>query len=207
VEHPHRDRRFRSNCARGPVVVVTVRRSSNGFIVCLTCAVLTMACGDSSPTSPSASLPTTFLSLVSSPGDRIGDGFTQRVGLSDALFSARVSTLSGDRQSIDIGVSPIGGVSVGWWWNMRFAMPPGEPLRTGTFDGARRWPGQGTQPGMDFSGSGRGCSALSGRFVITELVPGQSSTPDRLHITFEQLCDGATAPIRGEISIAANPWR
>ena len=184
---------------------MTVRRRS-AITFCFVCVLLTSACGDS-PTSPSSSSPTTFLSLVSSPGDQIGNGFTQRVGLSQGIFSAQVSTLFGGRQSVDIRVTPVGGLTVGWWWSLRFTMPPGQPLRTGAFEGARRWPGEGNQPGMEFSGSGSGCSALSGRFVITELVLGQSATPDRLQMTFEQQCNTATAPIRGEISIVSNPWR
>jgi len=175
--------------------------------------VLTVtACGDS-PASPSSSSPTTYLSLESSPGDGIGNGFTQRVGLSEGIFSARVYPISSGRQSVAIDIKPSANQSAGWWWTLWFTMPPGEPLHTGTFVGVHRWPGADGQAGMDFSGSGRGCSFLTGSFTVKEVVVGQASggfegyNLDRLLVTFEQVCDGAKAPIRGEISIAANPWR
>jgi hypothetical protein len=176
-------------------------------LVSLFGALLTSACGGDSPTSPSApASSTTFLSLVSSPGDQIGNGFTQRVGLSEGVFSARVSTIFGGRQSVEVNVRPTGNRS-DWWWMLRFTMPPGEPLHAGTFENARRWPGEGSQAGLEFSGSGAGCSSSTGRFVITEWVPGQTDIPNRLLMTFEQRCDSASVPIRGEVSIATNPWR
>jgi hypothetical protein len=84
-------------------------------------------------------------------------------------------------------------------------MPPGQPLRPGTYEGARRF-AEGNRAGLDFDASGVGCDA-TGRFTISEVGLGAADTLDRLHMTFEQQCHGATAPIRGEISIAANPWR
>jgi hypothetical protein len=60
---------------------------------------------------------------------------------------------------------------------------------------------------MEFSGSGAGCNSLTGKFVIAEIAVGSDINLDRLHATFEQTCDSATAAIQGEISIVANPWR
>jgi hypothetical protein len=187
--------------------VVTANAAAGRFaaIAFLLGALLMAGCGDS-PTSPSSSVPTTFLSLTSTPGDRIGNGFKQHVGLADGVFSARVDAIHGSRVSVAIGVRPVGR-SLDWWWDLRFTMPAGQALRPGTYEGVHRWPGVGEQAGMDFSGTGRGCSYLTGRFVITEVALGPDNTLDRLHITFEQQCDSATAPIRGEISIVANPWR
>jgi hypothetical protein len=183
--------------------------------------LLGTACGDS-PTSPSSSTSTTFLSLVSSPGDLLGNGFTQRVGLSEAVFFARVLQLAYNRQAqfelrhpadiptqqvVDISVEPPRGVRSEWSHRLLFALPVGQPLRPGTFEGATLWPGDVDHPGIRLTVNGWECTSLTGRFVITELVLGQGSTPDRLHMTFEQRCLGATAPIRGEVSIVANPWR
>lgn len=151
-------------------------------------AVVTMSCGGSSPTGPSSSSePTTFLSLVSVPGDQIGNGFTQRVGLSEAIFSARsyYGGANNSRQLVRIGVSPKDG-TMAWWWNLMLSMPEGEPLHTGTYEGVKRWVAAGkTEAGMDFSGSGAGCSFLTGRFVIDELVLGASdaTTPTSIGCT------------------------
>ena len=90
-------------------------------------------------------------------------------------------------------------------------MPEGEPLHVGTYEGVKGRGTSRTEAGMDFSGTGSACNSLTGRFVIDELMVGASNgnqtNIDRLHITFEQRCDTASAPIRGEISIVANPWR
>ena len=177
-------------------------------------AVATTSCGGGSPTGPSSSsAPTTFLSLVSVPGDQIGNGFTQRVGLSEAIFSAHSyhGGANNSRQLVRIGVSPKDGTAA-WWWNLMLSTPEGQTLHAGTYEGVKRWGTQAsTEAGMDFSGTGRGCAFLTGRFVIDELVLGASdgtnTNIDRLHLTFEQRCDSASAPIRGEISIVANPWR
>lgn len=170
------------------------------------------ACGgedSGSPTGPSGS-PTTFISLVSSPGDQIGNGFTQRAGLADGTFAARMDYLAGNRIGINIDARA-NGIPSQWWWSMRFTMAPGQPLVPGTYEGATRWGGGGAGPWMDVSGNGRGCGFLTGRFVITEVTLGPTTIVgapvDRLHLTFEQQCTSASAPLRGEISIVANPWR
>jgi hypothetical protein len=160
--------------------------------------------GCHSPTSPSSSS-TTFLAVASAPGDLIGNGFTQRVGLADAIFSAQVSPADFDDRWFTIDVRPIGG-RLQWNWSLRVMMPSRQPLRPGTYEGAQRF-ADAAGAGLDFSGSGRGCGDLTGRFTIAELALGPGNTLDRLHMTFEQRCAGATAPLRGEISIAANPWR
>jgi hypothetical protein len=173
-------------------------------------AVVAAACGSDSPTAPSQPASVTFLSVISSPGDQIGNGFRQHVRLADGVFSTRVDDLFGGRQSVQIDIQPAVRTQP-WWWSLRFAMPTGQPLQPGTYENARRWPGDPGQPGFEFAGTGSGCSTSTARFVISEVtvgVPGGFTRQlDRLRMTFEQTCDRATAPITGEISIAANPWR
>jgi hypothetical protein len=197
---------------RGAVVMLPQKHACRLALIALaSLALASMSCGGGSPTGPSPSSgPATFLSLVSSPGDQIGNGFTQRVGLSEAIFSAQSYPVYGNRVAVKIGISPKDGTQA-WWWTLMLATPPGQPLRTGAYEGARRWGSDGTEAQMDFGGTGRGCSSLTGRFVIDDLALGASDGSyrniDRLHMTFEQTCDRASAPIRGEISIVANPWR
>ena len=182
------------------------------IVMTLVAPCLLTACGggdSGSPTGQSGS-PTTFISIVSSPGDQMGNGFTQRAGLTDGTFSARVDYLAGNRIGINVEARA-SAVPSQWWWLMRFTMPPGQPLVPGTYEGATNWGSAGIAPGMDVSGNGRSCGFLTGRFVITEVALGPSTTVgapiNRLHMTFEQRCTTATAPLRGEISIVANPWR
>jgi len=164
-------------------------------------------CGGS-PTSPSARS-WTFLSLTSSPGDVIGNGFTQLVHLDEAVFSAHAVLVANNQVWLEISVNPRQ-VGAGWWWHLQFSLPTG-PLRPGVFEAPSRLPGLPGQAAMDVGGSGSGCSRLSGHFEITEAVatvtPAVGNNVDRLHLTFEQWCEGATAPLRGEVAIVANPWR
>jgi hypothetical protein len=172
-------------------------------------SILAAACGGGSPNAPSQPTSVTFLSLTSNPGDPIGQGFKQRAGLSDGTFSARVSELAGGRQGVNLDIQGNGNLP-SWGWTIRLTMPPGQPLQPGTYDGARRWPGEAGQPGFELFGAGRSCDSTS-RFVISEVAVGELAfigrNLDRLRMTFEQRCDGATGSMTGEISIAANPWR
>jgi len=82
-----------------------------------------------------------------------------------------------------------------------------DPLAVGTYNDARRWPFAGAQPALSFSGTGRGCNTLTGSFVIREMVLGAGGTLDRFQASFEQHCEGRSPALRGDVSIAANPWR
>lgn len=178
----------------------------------IVCALLivfsTAGCGNDGPTSPSAQN-TTQLAVISSPGDVVGNGFTQRVGLDDGIFAATLWGINGNRQSLEVAISP---KTPGAWssWSMRFATPVGETLRPGTYDGITSWPGQNGQAGFTFS-SGLVCNHTS-RVVITEAVvaagnPLTGVSVERLKLSFEMRCAGATAPFKGELTILANPWR
>ncbi|MBB6053633.1 hypothetical protein [Armatimonas rosea] len=53
---------------------------------------------------------------------------------------------------------------------------------------------------MDISASSRGCNSLTGRFVVPEYVLSATNEVERLHLTFEQHCEGGIPALRGEIS-------
>jgi hypothetical protein len=56
-------------------------------------------------------------------------------------------------------------------WQMIFGMPSGQPLTTGTYVNATRYPSQSsTAPGLDFSKHGSGNNELSGKFTILEVI-------------------------------------
>src|SRR5262249_6839598 len=95
-----------------------------------------------------------------------------------------------------------------WWWNIDFAAPGGQRLAVGTYENARRYPFQpSSQPGLDVSGTGRGCNTLTGRFVLSELRIGLLNTVDRLVASFDQNCEGASPALHGVLVVESNPWR
>jgi hypothetical protein len=167
---------------------------------------LAAACGGS-PLGPSESAQSTFLTFSSQKGDYIGQGESHRYTLADGVWSASYLPNYGGRPAITLGIRPKDGV-YNWWWNLSLAAPLGRQLAVGTYETARRWPFEPPdQPGLDFSGSGRGCNTSTGRFVITELALGPDNSVDSLHATFEQHCEGVSVALTGEVAIVANPWR
>ena len=171
---------------------------------------MTLACGDGdgdSVTGPSRGAPiTSFLDLRSDPGDYIGAGESHRYTLADSIWQARVTVGVVEPNHVSISLRPINN-SLSWWWNLNLSAPTGQSLKPGTYENARRWPFAAGQPGLDFSGTGRGCNTLTGSFVIRALEMGPGNSLDRFHATFEQHCEGSSPALRGEISVVANPWR
>jgi hypothetical protein len=101
----------------------------------------------------------------------------------------------------------------GDWWTLDFDAPgtsdrpvPGQSavLVPGTYASAHRYPFNGTGPGLDLSGEGRGCNELTGSFTVTKavFVGGYVQAFDA---TFEQHCEGGTPAARGEVHISNAP--
>lgn len=132
--------------------------------------------------------------LTSDAGDYIGQGRTYNYTRADAII-----TLTANATSIQVGVT--GDQS----WNGNFQVPSGAQLAAGTVFNGTRWPFQGSNAGLNWSGEGRGCNMLNGFFVIDSLrwsgATG-SSTLEAIALRFEQHCEGATAALRGTIT-----WR
>ena len=170
-------------------------------------SVLIAGCGEGNRlTGPSGSAVSTFLEFQSEPGDYIGAGESHRYTLEDTDWTARVTVGVTEPNHIVVSLRPKTG-SLTWWWNLNLAAPTGQSLKAGAYQDARRWPFHGQQPGLDFTGTGRGCNTLTGSFVISSLRIGPGNSLDRLHATFEQHCEGRSPALKGEISIVANPWR
>jgi hypothetical protein len=169
---------------------------------------MTLACGDGdSVTGPTRGTPTTtFLDLRSDPGDYIGAGESHRYTLEDSIWQARVTVGVVEPTHVSISLRPINN-SLAWWWTLNLSVPSGQTLKVGTYNDARRWPFSQAQPGLDFSGTGRGCNTLTGSFVIKAIQLGPANSLDRFHATFEQHCEGGSPALRGEINVVANPWR
>jgi hypothetical protein len=84
-------------------------------------------------------------------------------------------------------------------WGADFALPSGVSWAPGTYAGAARYPFQSaSQPGLNFSGEGRGCNQLSGWFEIAEIqVVGNTVT--RLAVDFVQHCESGEPALFGAI--------
>lgn len=146
------------------------------------------------PASPAAAAPSEVirLTLDSAAGDYIGQGVDRQYTPADGSFS--VSSSSGDRV-VSVRFT---GSAPSVWWNLQFRAPEGEVLARGPYEGATRAAfASPTRPGLDVSGSGRGCNTLEGRFDVNEVAFANGSVA-HLAVTFEQFCDGSSAPLRGE---------
>jgi hypothetical protein len=146
-----------------------------------------------------APLPGSFLSFSSEPGDYIGGGQSLSFTPDSATFNVSGSE---DRREFHLQLFP----TAGSFWFLDLAAPLGQQLQPGTYEGATRWPFQSpTQPGLSFSGDGRGCNTLTGRFVVLEAKYGPAGYIERFHATFEQHCEGGPAALRGEVQIINPP--
>jgi len=134
----------------------------------------------------------TSLTMSSDPGDYIGGGRQYTYTLQDSAISVA--------RNYDSGVS----VSFGGW-NLDFAAPFGQPLMTGVYTGAMRWPFQDdNRAGLDVFGQGRGCNKVTGAFTVRQLEYDHSGTVQSFWATFEQHCEGMVPALRGELRFNAD---
>jgi hypothetical protein len=85
-------------------------------------------------------------------------------------------------------------------WNFTVSAPRGQSLTPGLYDNATRSPfREGSHPGLDVSGDGRGCNTLEGRFEVKDIAFKPDGQPERLWVVFEQHCDRTNAAAFGEV--------
>ncbi len=132
--------------------------------------------------------------LRSQPGDYAGGGGSYDYTPADSEFSA-----SGNPQVITL--DRIRG-TVGYTASVQFAAPPGQSLVDGqTYDGALRYPFNGTSPGLVATVTG-GCNGTTGSFTIKEIAFAHGAL-SRLSATFVQHCDGSIPTLSGWVSFHA----
>jgi hypothetical protein len=138
------------------------------------------------------------LSFSGDDGDYIsqGDSWSYATSKGDAL---NVSSSSGSTVSISVNAYN------GDWWTLTFDAPGTQVLTARTYSAAHRHPFNGTGPGLDLSGEGRGCNELTGSFTVTKAVFGRDGYVQAFDATFEQHCEGGTAAARGRVHIANSP--
>jgi Putative Ig domain len=136
------------------------------------------------------------LSLVSDPGDFVGQGQT--------LFLVPDNGITATGTSSSGVVQVFFFTSSGEFWFLDFAAPIGQPLAAGTYSGAALYPFEAPgQPGLSVSGDGRGCSTITGSFTVVEIGYLSNGNVGSLDATFEQHCDGAAPALRGELKFNA----
>ncbi len=86
------------------------------------------------------------------------------------------------------------------YWHVSVAAPPGQPLRAGTYTGAvrRGFEGPG-QPGLEFYGTGRGCSTLTGEFTVSQVTLDGAGVVTGADISLVQYCDSNPYPLRARL--------
>jgi Calx-beta domain len=138
----------------------------------------------------SASTPQTFLTLISQPGDYIGQGTTETYTSADGTF-----TVNNTSNTISISFHT---PSYSHTWLLQFGTPTSQKFGHGEFEGAQRTAFRSpTRPGIDVSGDGRGCNTDTGRFLVSDFVLNADGTVARLAIDFEQHCEGSTPALYG----------
>ncbi|HEX2078592.1 MAG TPA: Ig-like domain-containing protein [Longimicrobium sp.] len=143
----------------------------------------------------------TFLRYTSTPGEWVGQGQTANYPVNSGTWSV---TLSADQRELRIRFNGGGNT----WWDATFSAPSGQKLDVGTYQNVARWPFQPpASPGLSFSGSGRGCSTVTGHFTIHDLALDPAGKLHRFHVTFRQHCDEKAPYLDGEIALLLEPLR
>jgi hypothetical protein len=92
------------------------------------------------------------------------------------------------------------------WYDVELSAPRGEALAVGTYTGATRSASrQGTDPGIDVGGDGRGCNTTAGDFTIHEFERNEDGSVRALSASFRQWC-GSTrngSKLIGELRLAS----
>lgn len=143
----------------------------------------------------------TSLTLVSSPGDYIGQGLTEGFDAPGATFTpggyAQVGATAGSLW-IDVTTSTEN-------WEVMFMPPAGQQLQPGTYTNALRAPFNGSSPGLSVTGDGRGCNNDYGSFTIYQLAFASNGSLTQLDADFVQTCESTTAPaLQGTVRYQAS---
>jgi hypothetical protein len=137
---------------------------------------------------------TTALYFESDSGDYVGGGQEKLYLSGDLTFNAYKNYHNG------VSLSIINTKTWSDWWYLDLAAPQRVALAVGAYENAVRFPFEAiSQPGLSFSGNGRGCNTLTGRFDVLEAVYGAGGQVVSFAANFEQHCGGGGAALHGEI--------
>ena len=148
---------------------------------------------------------TTAVTMASDSGDYIGQGQTW----SYSLTNGDQIGMGGGRSYAGFGVNGANGD----WWSAEFVPAAGDILVAGeTYSNATRYPFNGSGPGLDVSGMGRGCNTLTGSFTVNSATFTANGTLKTASISFVQHCEGGTPALHGTFAFRAGdntppaPW-
>jgi phage tail protein X len=124
--------------------------------------------------------------FMSQAGDFLGQG----ASLSVPDFSARKYASNG----VQFWSATLG-------WSVTIAPATGQPLAVGAYANAVRF-ADATHPGLDVSGSGRGCNQITGVFWIDDIALDANGDPSRIAVRIEGHCEGKAPAFYGSITSA-----
>jgi VCBS repeat protein len=137
------------------------------------------------------------LFYASQTGDYIGAGRTRLIPFGPAHPEATFdATLNASTNAVTFHIAA--GTDE---FYLYLDAPGNRTLTPGRYEAAVRYPFNGSGPGLDFDGNGRGCSTLTGRFDILDIGYDASGNVQRLAARFEQHCEGAVPALFGEVRI------
>ena len=139
----------------------------------------------------SAPAPRTGLFMDSQAGDYAGQGRQWLYSPADGRFTATQASFSNRAISVRFqGVTS---------WGADF--DPGAAGWTvpGTYLNVKRYPLNGTSPGLNVTGDSRGCNQQSGWFYVYEMVIATDGSVTRFAADFEQHCDNGDPAMYGSV--------
>lgn len=149
------------------------------------------------PAAPAAGDPSSVSSvtLVSETGAFVGDGRAYMYSPSNG----GTVRLEGGPADITVTVASRQVADASGDFTLRLVAPPGEVLARGTYEDAHDVHlSERGRAGLDVGGSGRGCGAVQGRFTVLDIAHTGGEV-QRLHVLYEQRCEGAEPAVFGEI--------
>ncbi len=143
-----------------------------------------------------ASAETTGLYYKSTPGDWVGAGQERLVTSGDASITVRRNFAQG----LSFNINTYAPWPNSEWWYLDFSAPYRRTVTVGAYENATRFPFQPQSgAGLSFTGNGRGCNTVKGRFDVLEAVYDASGSVLRFAADFVQHCEGGTSALYGQI--------
>jgi hypothetical protein len=148
------------------------------------------------PGAAQASSANDFMTINSQPGDPLLNGGQRNYTPVDTLFDARLEPAPNEV------VVSVYQPTTGENWLVELAAPLGSSLAIGTYADAVRPDLRGSgQPGLAIIPNGAYCDQVSGTFTVLDAALGPQTYVQTIHATFTQYCNGATAPLQGEVLV------
>jgi len=149
---------------------------------------------------PAAWAAESSLTLISEPGDFIGQGRETYYAAGDGVFSAGLYFYP-HKNAVEVDFRT---PSFDHYFYLYFSAGPHD-LAPGLYDGATTWPGHNGGPGFMIFGDGRGCGTYTGKFLIKEFTTDAANNVTSFWATFEQHCEGGAPALRGDVRFQAEP--